>query len=536
MKKEYPLDFASLPFDRIEEWMENFFLPQTPEDFCVFYSAVKEAYFKVLRKHEGSFMGDVLLCKVKIYQEFTKVICALNLIKQIEDAGYTPVCNEKSVLFKKLIRKEADFQNSLSFSDFTEKDAFYVFYKKMRNIFYSMRVNKDIFYYFRSKKGKYRILNAMPCRETILYSRKINRSFCYASPLDWLHGSDRITLDTHMSEEIYSVSEEILANMRAVIAEYRLEVPEEILMNLKKFTIIHISSSAKELIAIKSKIQKTGPLYVLGGNQSSFLNRAVSLCNRKNGGYSLGFNHGNDTFSNRDQRFELSIANEFVTYTEGGARLLRERDRKVSEPLSSNDPEISSLDTDFYLNLWLKNSQAPLAAEVKKVMLTGYPYDLYETLTYGPPDIAFFDLEVRTVKALVEAGFEVICKAHPEACCHMPNIYGDKVRIVREPFEQLMHLPDAFVFLYSYTSVFPLGLCTRKPAILLNTLKNHRYHTKEIYELLEKRCKVINVYSGPRNRFMFDVGEMTEYLKRKHGEPDIELLEKYMFPSNYKKI
>ncbi|OGV51232.1 MAG: hypothetical protein A2017_16590 [Lentisphaerae bacterium GWF2_44_16] len=536
MKKEYPLDFVSLPFDRIDEWVENFFLPQTPEDFCAFYNAVKEAYFKVVRKHEGSFIGDVLLCKIKIYQEFTKVICALNLIKQIEAAGFVPVCGDKSALFRKLIKKDADFENSLPFSDLREKDALHVFYKKMRNILYSMRVNKDILYFFHSKKDKYRVLNAMPCRETILYSKKINRSFCYASPLDWLHGSDRVTLDTHISEEIYSVSEEILANMKDVTAKHGLEVPEEILMTLKKFTVIHISSSAKEFIAIRSKIQKSEPFYVLGGNQSSFLNRAVSLCNRKNGGYSLGFNHGNDTFSNRDLRFEFSIVNEFVTYTDGAAKLLRERNRNVSETLSSNDPEISSLDTDIYLNLWLKNKQMPLVEKVKKVMLTGYPYDLYETLTYGPPDIAFFDLEFRTIKALVDAGFEVIYKAHPEACYHMPNIYGDKVQIVREPFEQLMHISDAFIFLYSYTSVFPIGLCTRKPAILLNTLKNHRYHTKEIYELLEKRCKVINVYSGPSNRFMFDVGEMTEYLKRKHGEPDIELLEKYMFPSNYKKI
>ena len=535
--KKFPIDTVSIPCDRSDEWYNDFSLPQTPENFYSFYSDIKETYFETVKKYYGTFIGDVLLTKIKIYQEYTKVICAINLIKISRDNGLQPLCSEKAILINKLLKNDLGFSNSLNFTEFKESDKFHTVYKKFRNIIYSMRVNKDPLYFLNAKKNDMTVLNVAPSKETMMYADKINSSFIYASPLDWLLSADKIRIDSTLSDEIHAISAEIAENIRKKLSEkYKFTVDENIITILKKFTVMHLTSGARDLTVINNSVSECKPMLLLGGNQSSFFNRAMALCNRKIGGKSIGFNHGNDTFSNRDIRFELSIVNEFVTYTEGGAHLIRERDKSFFPSFSPNEPHISSLNTDIYLNLWKKYKDIPVPPKISRIMVLGYPYDLSEILTYGPPDVAFLHLEMKVIKALTDGGFDVICKSHPESCINTDSFYGNNVIVTREPFEDLMEYADAFVFLYSYTSVFPIGLCTNKPAVLLNTLKNHRHHTKEVYDLLGKRCKVIDVYNDPLNRFDFNKEELLEYLGRKHSKPNTELLERFMFPEGYKEI
>jgi hypothetical protein len=171
-----------------------------------------------------------------------------------------------------------------------------------------------------------------------------------------------------------------------------------------------------------------------------------------------------------------------------------------------------------------------LPKEVKKVMVSGYPYDLTENLSFGPPDLIYLDMEYETVKALRDAGFEVIYKPHPEGCASIPaEIFGDGVEVSLESFDQVSEKIDAFVFNYSFTSPFPWTLSTNKPVVLIDSLF-FRYHTPEVMDLLKKRCKVIKPHYDDRSRIRYNTDEMVEYLKQKPEEPDTSLLKKYFFP------
>lgn len=535
--KPFYIDTLSLPKKNINEWYDNFALPENTDCLFDFYCDLKETYFEIVKKYYGTFIGDVLLTKIKIYQEYNKVICAINLIRILKEQGFEPQCSEKAVLISKLIKNDLTFSNSLTFTEFKESDKLHTLYKKARNIIYSMRVNKDPLYFMHADKSGMKVLNMAPSRETMMYARKIGSAFFYASPLDWLLSAQKTHIDSSISGEIYVVAAEIADCIRKKLNEkYKLVIDENIFAILKKFTVMHLTSGARDLTAIHNSFSESKPMLLLGGNQSSFFNRAMALCNRKIGGRSLGFNHGNDAFSNRDIRFELSIVDEFVTYTEGAATLIRERDKSLFPSFSPNDPVITSLDTDIYLKLWKKFRDIPVPKKIRKVMVLGYPYDFNETLTFGPPDVAFLHMEMKVIKTLSSAGFDVICKSHPESCINTDGIYGDNVTVTRQAFEEIMEDADAFVFLYSYTSVFPVGLCTNRPAVLLNTIKNLRHHTKEVYDLLEKRCKVINVYDDTLNRFDFNKEELLEYLGREHSKPNTELLERFMFPAGHKEI
>jgi hypothetical protein len=527
---EYPIDAASIPYDRLDEWRDDFYLPEPPDAHWRFFEDVRNVWFNAIRGAQGSELGEIALIKVKLYQEHTKVFTALRFIQQVAKHR-KPVCGEKAVLINRLLGGDTHFPNSLRFSEWQKHPPMKMLALWGRNIIYTARVNKNWLYPLNSKSGGLRILNTVPASESMAYCAKIGRSFLYTPPAEWLDGAADTVIPSGLKADIESLADSQIAGLKDLAVKYQIIVPDEIYSLLRTYTLRHLDCAAREKICVEKKFRKRGPALLLGGNQCADFPRAMALVNRKLGGRSLGFNHGNDAFSNRDITFEMSIVNEFVTYTEGGAELLRGRDDSVYPPLSPNKPEISSLNTDKYLRLYERFCAKPPPETVKTVMVCGFPFDHGEVFTFGPPDQTFMWLELNTVEALVKSGFNTIYKAHPEACRAFPAEYfGGKVSVSAEPFEEVAERADAFVFTYSFTSVFPWALCSNKPAVLINNMKVHRYHTPEVMAELAKRCKIIEVSPDQRNRPVFNTEEMTEYLSRKPGPQDNTLIQKYMFP------
>lgn len=531
--KLYPVDLLSVPLDDIDRWHEEFFVPDTSENLSNLNKKVQEICYDMIRKYSGTPVGDVLLVKIKLYMEFTKIISAKNLINKLKEKGYEAKYSKYTFVFEELLNPDAEFKSIVKLTDAEDLSPLQMIKKRLRNLAYSFRVNKNFLYFLNTKiEGKH-LYNVNPSYETMLYAKNKSASFNYVPSFEWLSKLGSVKLEKEMTDKINEVSDELLVNIKKLLDESNIKMPNAALEYLRKITFEHLEVTAREIICVDRIMKQKGPLYVLGGNQCLSYNRLIALCNKKNGGYSVGFNHGNDTFSSRDLRMELSIADEFATYTKGGAELIANRDDTVFKPVNNNRPKITSLDTDRYTSLWDVYGKSRLPEEVKTIMVSGFPYDAIENLSFGPPDIIFLELEIFLIRRLIKEGYKVIYKPHPEVFYQekgfkVSNIFGDGVDIVYDRFEEVADISDAFIFYYSFTSVFPWALTTKKPVVLLDSL-DYRHHEERVMESLKKRCKVLDVYNDERNRLRFDIDAVLEYMTQKPSEPDTELLTKYFF-------
>jgi hypothetical protein len=522
--KKYPVDLTAVDFKDFESWRSDFFIPETPEKLWMLNKSIREAYYDMVGENSGSFIGKLMLVKIKLFMEYTRILSVMNLKKLLGEHGYEPVYGPDNFTAKEILDDSIDFKNTSSYTSGGSTRS------KFRNFLYNMRVNRTPFYYLMANRSGMKVFNSQPSLESIIYARKNNCSYFYCLPGEWLKGVDKINISSEMKKQIQDMAESIYLSLQKTLEPFGLTIDNRLADFIRLSSIEHLSMAAAEWDILDKKIAKRGPFFHLGSAQCTDFHRLFALINRKHGGHSIGFNHGNDTFSSRDLRMELSIVNEFSTYTEGGAELIRNRDDSMFKPFSDNQPKISSLNTDIYLKTFQKYCKMGLPKEVKKVMVSGYPYDLTENLSFGPPDLIYLDMEYETVKALRDAGFEVIYKPHPEGCASIPaEIFGDGVEVSLESFDQVSEKIDAFVFNYSFTSPFPWTLSTNKPVVLIDSLF-FRYHTPEVMDLLKKRCKVIKPHYDDRSRIRYNTDEMVEYLKQKPEEPDTSLLKKYFFP------
>ncbi len=531
----FTLDIFAIPKDEIENWHNSFHLIESPVRLWEMCEEIKEGYYDVIRMYTGTFVGDILIVKVKLYIEYRILLFALRYLQSIEKEKRKVRYSENSLTYKGIVVNGAPYQNSLPYTTLVPTNIFRRVNKKARKIARSIINNNSLFYYFKSVKNDLPVVTLGLSEFERAFLGGLNCSFCMSSDIDWsfLKRPDR--LPKHINDGINGATEDIVKKMCEIADKYSIIVGNKVISFMIDITREHLIQTAKDLFTMEKKFASKAPWHILGSTQGTYFYRLISLVNAKFGGKITGFNHGNDVARNRDYRAELSIPNEFVTYTNESVRLINKCNR-IFKTFNNNRPRIVSLETDMFYNLWRLNQQMPIPSKIKRVMIISSFYKVDGNLGLGFPDLMNLDMEIRLIRILTKLGYKVIYKAHPDGCNKWINFndyFGHNVNVIREPFEQVIDKADAILFYYTGTTTFTWALCSNKPVILVYCEFGHRI-SDEAFELIKKRCRVISGGLDERNRFSFDEEELLEALARKPEEPNTEFIEKYMFPEGIK--
>lgn len=517
--KDFPLDFESIPQDALGPWFEDFSLPLDPLEIFKMSLAIKEAHFDCIRRRQGTFAGELLLAEIKLYLDFSPVLCGLHLMDVLRDQGLAPKYSPRSPL--------AAFDSGI----FPEKEPppppdslMESFRRRLRTIIYNARVNKSPLYFLNAGDEFGLLYNIQPTSDSIAYASNARRSFRYADKNEWLAGWRDMPLSADVLDEISKASGDAAQSMIDAAITYGLKLSAANADTVKGMILARLTECAKQYETLKRRLARRGSrIHLLGANQAPSFSRLFSLCVNAAGGMTTSFNHGYDPTRSRDLRIETSIARRFVTYTKGGCREAAKSFAKFKPLTSKPDPELISLDSSLYRKLWTDSHSTPPPDRIRNVILPGYPYDSLYNMMWGLPELSLLHLEMRIATVLRDAGFNVLYKAHPDGLFKYKELIPG-VPVCRDRFEEVMHRADAFVFSYHATSVLPLALATNRRMAIVQSCHLLDDYAPDTLELFDRRCKVLTPSVDAKNRLAFDEKALLEHLSAPHSEPDMDLL------------
>ena len=217
---------------------------------------------------------------------------------------------------------------------------------------------------------------------------------------------------------------------------------------------------------------------------------------------------------------------EYRVYTKSVENAF-ERIKANHPPLQNNSVQILSQNYDGFRKLYLEYRKVERPRKISKIMVVGYPMNYYR----GPFSSFALNklfLEYKAIVCLRDFGYRVIYKMHPDRI-HARLFEGFGIEVIRETrFEDVIQVPDAFLFLHTGTSTFTISLLTNKPVVFLDHPGAPWFQDQ--YCLLKKRCGVVNGYYDNNNRLSFQEQELLDVLNVQVREPDSEFAETYMFP------
>jgi hypothetical protein len=203
---------------------------------------------------------------------------------------------------------------------------------------------------------------------------------------------------------------------------------------------------------------------------------------------------------------------------------------KHSTMRQTKQTQMSWEESSFYQDIWDSFRAAPSAKSPHKIMVIGSPLRPIRYVSgTGEFFIFKFDIELRLVKLLKQAGYEVTYKAHPEEIGEIKCAFdGIADKIEGRPFEAVYHEADAFVFAHPLSTTFGLALCTNRPIVLIDI--EGRNWNRDGYQLLRKRCAMVPAWFSASNRIEFDEQNLVEALQSAEASIDASYVETYMFP------
>lgn len=352
-------------------------------------------------------------------------------------------------------------------------------------------------------------------------------------PLD-----DRLAGDTIGAVEGMHVIDKALGAARGGFAAGNEELSSDVENYLRRWLTQAMGLSLCRLTALLDKPDEL-PRHLWTGAGGGVWNRILRHATLRLGGRVTGHDHGTGSshlVSSFRTLFDFESCNTFVTFTETGARALREGLRR-DLLIPAAPPDIVALAAPHDRGSIRRNREKrkgaaahvnDTAPPMKRVM---YPCSFYmgdgANLNVPIPDIVALDWEARLFSHLREWGYEVLHKPHPGSVALPPagfaNGFGGLM--LTEPFEKVMHLADGFIFVSPQTSIIIPLLESGKPAVFIDA--GLYEWTPEAYALLRRRCPIVRGRFDDANRLQVDWDEVRAAFREAPYLTDTAIVENY---------
>lgn len=270
------------------------------------------------------------------------------------------------------------------------------------------------------------------------------------------------------------------------------------------------------------------------GSGGRIWQRILRHAARRSGGIVTGHDHAMGV---GHLRYNVKMLNDFescdvfVTFNAYQASGLREGIRS-DLLVPSTPPSIISVpvrrDQGGDMDAGKLTGIRPSSRAVRRIM---YPSSFYtgERVLYAVniPDIISLDWELRLFGHLNSWGYQVLHKPHPGSVS-LPStelIKSLGAAILTDPFEKVMHLADAFIFITPQSMPFLSAMGTDKPVVFVD-LGLFQW-MPDAYEMLGQRCAIVRGSFDSANRVQVDWDELRDSILKSRDLSDMTLYRNY---------
>lgn len=538
----YPVDIDAIKKYGLDKWHEEFFWPVSDREYLVLCQDVLE-FFKEFINAQPDRVGELLLVQAVLraeYWNFFHVIKAVERIKRLR-GGITYSHNlswyYKDVVEDNIIEGNISKIRTAKYN-FHLHDPFRQIVPTLKRLAKNTIYNSRPFEYFaRNNKERLKACGSVgPLMRR--YIKDLPYWVDFTSQDDWLPKNRSYAVSKEDKDNIQDISEKIVSGLLLVAKKNKIKLSDNNINYLTRLTYNRLSDADAMLHLTRTSIRKDPKIVLLMQNLGNAIHRSLCIVLRERGSKVISFNHGGQIglYHNAATLFsEFAISDKFVTYTSKSAELYRKIKAK-HRLLKNNKVEILSAESSEYLNLWKVHSKKPLPKSVKSVMIVGSIHNQYQIRRpqdAGNFSLTHLDLELRSIKAISNAGYKIFYKAHPLTMPTAMDFFKDSTEVISKGvFEDYLDKVDAFVFISARTTAFKAALCTNKLVVAFRMAEEPFSFFPEVMALLGKRCKFVYGDFDERNRISFDERELLDALNAEVKKPDDEFIEKYLFPEN----
>lgn len=308
-----------------------------------------------------------------------------------------------------------------------------------------------------------------------------------------------------------SVSEKIIddARLRSILADLG-----------KTLAAYHLAKAWSDLNILQRAVSRRRCGTALLSGTPKHLGRLTAWLYRREGRPTLRFAHGGERAFYDDYEWGLSELTEcdtFFTHSAGEAAAISRRmsDGRVVRLNGESTPTFDSLGSVRHRNIFERAATAPQRSATGTVMYVAGGYlgeELGDFPNRKPPDVLYFDWQIRLLKALRAAGRRVTVKMHPRGILSELRLlepYCDA--IVTGSFDPVTADADVLVFDFAGTAFFD-ALASRTGVVLADT--GVRPFDATTRDDLARRCAIIQATRDERGRFAIDQDNLADAVER----------------------
>ena len=518
-----PLDIESILSYGVGRWQREFVWPVSWLDFLELEKKTRGVLNRHLSTARNEALRNLILIDYKIFIEYANFLHTLLVLKK---AGAPPLISQASGYLKGMIDNEVPGEKIIAIP-------------KIKKIFFLKYWLRYVVLFL--KNNKFRLYNpAMP--NVYLLDESHSRYTIEHLQRKYLGNIFTVSFSRlYQASEKYKVSQEeyfeIDVLVKSIVAEVlALAVRYDVALSLKQYEYLvsfsrNLFVSTYELFkSVEKQIAKKNIKHLFIGSNNSLISRIISVAVRQEGGKVYGFTHGEPLIYDWDKIswLELTLNDEYFEYTRRLASTLQ-RTTNLFPPPNGNRVEIKNLATDFFKKIYRNSKTASTPIQIKKVMFVANEYvrEGYLSQVSSFPNPIQLDFELKLMRILLNAEFEVLYKRHPGGALKGKTIdfFPKQVQVIDSPFEEVLHDADLFIFSHSRTSTFGPALCTNKPIIILDG-GWESFHP-EVRKDLEKRCVFVKA-EFVDNRINIDEAELLRAIGDSKERVTTEFYELYL--------
>lgn len=294
----------------------------------------------------------------------------------------------------------------------------------------------------------------------------------------------------------------------------------------------YMRGSLSALLNCKNAIRHWQPRGLLITGAGNIHHRLFAAAWKSIGGSTAGFTHGNNFCQSYKPGPVASgayaIIDDYIVSCAGEGELLElaKRDFDIGMPTFEN---IVVNPNNFYRPMAESLAVMPPVRAIREVMIIGYPMSFHYH-TYHPEQhcMPHLHLEIKIMRALRQAGYRIIYKAHPDTFAELKGTYNQYAdEIIVENFERVIDRADCVLFGSSATTTFGFTLLSNKPMVLVEA-EGTPWHPR-VLELLRRRCAIINTVPDGLGRLVFDDNDLITAVAESINRLDPAIVERYAF-------
>lgn len=487
----YPLDTFGAKLMGFDDWLNNYFMPISGQEYAHIYQTVRKAYIEAFCTNQEPAIYWTSVASLKLVHHVTKLLFELLRLRKLQALNYTHVASQT-------VRSINEYQQILintPISFFSEYSEEIDTNKQKIKTFYSILQTAI-------SPKQHGLCLGSETKEMAFYAQNNNL---------FLH---RIYPQAFLTPYILTIYQtNYLELTQKFVSTLQTEFPNlmpHILTKIETDVSESLSLAHNHLYKLYRLIRYLPNFRLLATRLNNYAHRILIAACRMAQKSVLGFPHGNTFASCYDtihiDADGLSVLSHIQASSPGQATLLKQLINDCNEGLHLSN--VLRPTQSLYQNTYSQLQQESRPSNIQTVLLVGFPpTDHYYPSFPSCHAFSMLHLEVSLVQTLKELGYRVIYKAHPDSLQHTSGLFDNiSDQVVTDPFETAYRQADCILFSYSRTSTFGYALMTNKPIVLINT--DDIMWANETRPLLNQRLRFLPASVDDNGHIIFDTQDL----------------------------